>query len=246
MNTEKQFLVALHVKSPDQALEEAYNILTQQGAHGIFLSNKGINVGSGRQDRPNLFTLASEIKQQFPDHFIGINPLDRSTQEAIQQLPKELDGLWVDDGGVKENETGAFLIPDLIEPIAKIKKRYFGSIAFKCQEQPRNIRLVAECAGKHFGTIITSGTEIGKSPTLERMYALRQVVGDTIRLGIAGALTAENVSNFLPFTDVFIVASSLNKDGNPYKYDTAKVEAFRQKIDSFGRRQGREDEEGGY
>lgn len=236
MKNKKEFLVALHVLDWKQSKDEAVNILTHTGAHGAILVNNGGNVLS-RSDYPNLFDIALEIKKMFPSYLIGVNPLDLTNLEALKNTPQTLDILWTDTGGVIEKDGNVFLDPYVQERLNYFKPSYYGSELFKYRKQPTKPDLVAKIAVNYFSALITSGDATGSGPSVEKIRQIREWIGPDANLGIASGMSVENIDLFLPYADIFIVASSLNTNyGNGddfYRYDPEKIQAFRAKIDAY-------------
>ncbi len=236
MKNKKEFLVALHVLDWKQCKDEAANILTHNGAHGVILVNNGGNVLS-RSDYPNLFDIALEIKKMFPGYLIGVNPLDLSSLEALKNTPQTLDILWTDIGGVIETDGNVFLDQDIQLSLRSFKSNYYGSELFKYRKQPVKPALVAKIATHHFSALITSGDATGSGPSVEKIRQIREWIRPDAKLGIASGMSVDNVDLFLPYADIFIVASSVNTNyGNGddfYRYDSEKVQAFRAKIDAY-------------
>ncbi len=234
---EKQFLVALHVQSDNQAIREAHNILTPDGAHGILLVNNGGFV-KGEGPYPNLFDIAEHIKLILPDYVVGINPLETSTVRALELLSEhELDILWKDNGGVYEIGSQILIFENILKALHGNPVKYYGGVAFKYQTQPSNLKGVCEVAAKHFSAVITSGDGTGSQPSLEKIRMIREYIGPEAKLGIASGMSVENVNLFLPYADIFIVGTSLCEgDGhreNSFKYVSRKIQNFRKQIDKY-------------
>ena len=229
---EKQFLVALHTLDVRQVREEAHKIL-EAGAHGVLLVNNAGDLHSSRSQHPNLFDVAESLKKRFPEALVGVNPLDlmRYPDQAVKRLPKEVDILWTDDGGIIETGQDIFLQKDVAEALIDFKGKYFGGIAFKYLPQPKDFLGVARVAGKHFDAVITSGEETGCPPTVEKIRTLYKAnIGKPI--GIASGMSVENLANYIPYADIFIVATSL-LGGDDFTYSREKIKAFRDRFDEL-------------
>lgn len=117
------------------------------------------------------------------------------------------------------------------------KPKYYGSELFKYRPQPTKPDLVAKIAVNYFSALITSGDATGSGPSIEKIRQIREWIRPDAKLGIASGMSVDNVDLFLPYADIFIVASSVNTNyGNGddfYRYDSEKVQAFRAKIDAY-------------
>ena len=237
MQHNKLFIVALHTQNQAQVFEQA-GIILENGADGIILvNNGGILKSSG--ESPNIFSVAVKLKQLYPETLIGINPLGIETIDALTYVPSSLDFLWVDNGGIEEAENEAFLNRDIAFTLERAKPNYLGSVLFKYQPQPINPEKVVMAAAKHFHAVITSGEATGSAPAIEKIQQIREWIGPYAKLGIASGMSSENVTLFLPYVDMVIVATSLcqgdGKGENFFLYDGTKIRDFRDRIDTFER-----------
>lgn len=148
-----------------------------------------------------------------------------------------LDILWTDVGGVIEKDGNVFLDPKVQELLNYFRPKYYGSELFKYRNQPVKPDLVAKIATNYFDALITSGDATGSGPSVEKISQIREWIGTDAQLGIASGMSVKNIDLFLPYADIFIVASSLNSNyGNGddfYRYDPEKVQSFRAKIDAY-------------
>lgn len=233
-----QYLVALHVVNLGRTMEQA-KIILENGADGVLLVNNGEHILS-TDDYPNLFDVALTVKEYYPNHVVGINPLDLSTLEALQHFSKtNLDVLWTDNVPIQESVGEAYLTDQyttLIERLRKNDQKFYGGIAFKYQLQPQNLELVTKTASNYF-TVITSDDRTGHAPSVEKIARMRKVIPTEKSLGIASGITADNITEFLPLVDIFIIGTSVAiGDGhgvNAFYYDAAKVAAIRSKINEY-------------
>lgn len=226
----KTFLVALHAHHRKQVFDEAEKILTSDGAHGVLLVNNGGYVRCDTAEYPNLFDIAIELKSTYPDFLIGINPLDLTPTEAMRRtIDTPLDILWTGNAGIIERDNKAYLNNTMEVYLPKLKAAFYGGVAFKGQPQPKNLKTVIQYAAKRFGQVITSGEATGKAASLDKIISLKQMIGNT-PLGIASGLSVENVREYLPYTDILIVASSLTA-GDFFTYHSEKIKQFRKAIE---------------
>lgn len=222
---------AIHVRDIKQAKEQTSLVLNEGGASGVFLVNNGGLVTPGK-----LLWIAEVIKQNFPNHFIGVNPLGMGTKEALTCVLMQdgaFDGLWVDDGGIRESATSAYLIDGLESALQNCDSVYFGSIAMKYQPEVRNLSAVAKLAARYFGVVTTSGEKTGTPPSVEKVKTIRDVIG-TKKLALASGMDINNIEQYLPYADIFIVGSSLWEDPeDEFTYHPKKVFHLKEKIDAY-------------
>jgi len=241
---EKQFLVALHVESRRQTFRELQKILIEGGAHGALLVNNGSKVRA-----KELLEFTFETQDKFPDHIIGINALDLSTKDVlelvtlgqierrqIRKLSSQLRDLivWSDDGGIRELNDKAYLDPELEyylrgnSSVQQFCIKYYGGVAFKYQPQPKNLKSVSELADRRFSVVVTSGAGTGQAADIEKIKAIKSFIG-TSSLALASGTTKENLYQYWPYVDVYIVGTSLLEDvSNQYLYSQQKVKDFRE------------------
>lgn len=228
----KLLYVAIHVRDIRQATEQVHNVITLGGADGVFLVNNGGYVS------PNeLLFIAKEIKEDFPEHFIGANALGFSTVEALTSVfmqGNKFDGLWSDDGGIREVD-GLTYIDDAIEDVLEPRKiKFFGSIAMKYQPPVKNLSKVAMAAAKHFDVVVTSGDKTGVPPSIGKIEIIRNAIGPEPLLAVASGIDIGNIDDFLPLVNIFIVGTSLWEDPeDEFTYHAGKVKHLKQKIDSY-------------
>lgn len=232
----KLFLVALHVLSQRQVMEQA-KIIKEAGAHGVILVNHDNHVPS-RDTYPNLFSIAIELKEKYQDDFvIGTNSLDLSTPDAMISIPSHLDIIWVDKGGIIETESGAAIDPEVAGLLQMIRPHYYGSELFKYRAKAKDPEAVVREASKHFHTLVTSGEETGLAPSVGKIREIREWIDGRCRLAIASGISIENVKEFLPYADTFISATSLcegdGKGDSFFRYHPKKISAFRKEIDDY-------------
>lgn len=225
----KKLYVALHAQSPEQILVEGGRI-SDAGADGVFVVNNGFYINYAV-----LFAAASQLKELSPPwFFVGINPLDLDTVEAIQKmkfLGTILDGLWVDSGEIYETEVEAGVRADVLFALNTFKKTFFGSFAFKTdKKEVKDLVAVARVAAEFFDVPVTSGPATGVAADVEKIKTIKNAIPKKL-FALASGITEENVHQFLPFVDYFIVGTSLQADPkDPYHYNKKKIERLVQII----------------
>lgn len=196
------FLVVVHVEGGAQALRNA-KIAEQEGADGIFLINHSISYNS-------LIECYYTVQEQLPNFWIGLNCLDLG-RSAIDFIPKQSSGLWVDNAGINESSKP---IAEARE-FANLRKKngwqglYFGGVAFKYQGEIVDVVKVAKLAVPFVDMITTSGKGTGKAADVEKIRAMKQCIGNH-PLAIASGITPENISEYMPHTDCFLIATGIS------------------------------------
>ncbi len=222
---------AIHVRDIKQAREQTSIVLNEGGASGVFLVNNGGLVSSGK-----LLWMTELIKKDFPKHFIGVNPLGMSTTEALACALMQdggFDGLWTDNGGVLEDGDSAYLADGLESSLEKRAAKYFGSIAMKYQPKVLNLSSVARVAAKYFDVVVTSGEKTGVPPSVEKVRTIRDAIGDK-KFALASGVDSDNIVQYLPYADIFIVGTSLWVDPeDEFTYHPLKVRHLKEKIDAY-------------
>ena len=193
------FLAVIHVEGGLQALRNV-KIAEQEGADGVFLVNHSISYGS-------LIECYYSIKGMFSKLWIGLNCLDLGRQ-AIDYIPKETAGLWVDNVGINESNSPLASARHFVE----IRKKsgwngiYFGGVAFKYQGHVADAAKAARLAIPFADVITTSGVGTGKAADVGKIRTMKEAIGDH-PLAIASGITPENVAEYMPYADCFLVAT---------------------------------------
>lgn len=234
----KRLLPVIHILNEKQAVEQA-SLCNDLGL-GCFLIHH-------RRDYITLFHVAEKVHEQLPDMWIGVNALDLSPLELWEKSPDWVKGIWVDNGGVVEidgniDTTEASEVQRLAidnyreETNKKYLAEYFGGFAFKYQAPVTKLQEGAMWAALHFDTVTTSGTGTGIAADLEKVKVIRDGIDESkrmfsnkARLGLASGVSLENVDQYLPYVDDFLVSTSLHGE-DEYHFDKDKVEKLRDKI----------------
>jgi uncharacterized protein len=212
------FLAVIHVEGGAQALRNA-QIAKNNGADGIFLINHSISYIS-------LIECYTHIKMHLPHFWIGLNCLDLG-MEAVKVLPKNTAGLWVDNAHTDE--------PKISRSFSEMRKMsgwkglYFGGVAFKYQKAVSDVAKAAKKAVPYVDVITTSGDATGIAPKVEKIRAMKNTIGDH-PLAIASGITTENVGEYKPFADCFLVATHIS--ASPTELDPRLVKKLSREIHS--------------
>ena len=198
----KRILAVVHVADYDQAIRNV-DIANDAGCDGAFL------ISHGACNWRRLIRIARDIKYERPI-WIGINCLDLSPYAVFGKLaprnsgdvPEPIDGVWSDTCNLDE---------DWWDLMGGLEIEYFGGFAFKYQPQPADLAESARRARRRMSTICTSGTGTGVAADIEKIKVIRSAIGD-FPLAVASGITPENVVDYLPYVDDFLVATGISKD----------------------------------
>lgn len=185
----------IHVLNKQQVF---YNIETclSLDINQIFLIDH-----SNYSDPQDLINLGLEVKSEYPNIWCGINPLGVSTDIAlsIPELNKGISGLWCDAALSEKN-----VIENRV-----FKGKYFGSLAFKYQPQPHDLKLACEEATRSTDVATTSGPGTGKAANLKKIIEIREYLGNH-PMAIASGVSEDNIKIYSDLgVDYVLVASSI-------------------------------------
>lgn len=199
-------LPVIHYKDHDAALE-SLDVAVRAGAKGVFLINQG--PPGTAVDRFDLERLRAASQAAHPGLWVGVNRL-----EFGLRYHEGYDGTWADNADAYPNPDALTRrVRDLVrDPPASKPYLYFGGVAF---------------AAKHLDVIVTSGPVTGTPPSVTKIQVMRAAIDTAnpeIPLGIASGISPENVSEFLPYAQVFLVASAIEVEFGVLDYDkTARL-----------------------
>ena len=195
----KVFLPVIHPISPDAA-HEAIDVARDAGADGVFLINQGMRATA-------LLLLLEEVRTIHPDLWLGVNLLGREPARVFE-LVRDLGvrGIWVD------NATKVDL--DEVTRDHPSRPLLFGGVGFKYQPsvQLHHLPYFAQDALRRgVDVVTTSGEATGEAASLGKVRAIGAGL-DGKPLGLASGVTPENVVEYLPFVDAFLVASGIERE----------------------------------
>ncbi len=198
-----KLIPVIHALNEGQVVNNA-RIVHESGAFGCFLINHSINVAE-------LDDCYKSVRKSFPQMWIGTNYLGAEPVNVYDWLPKGLDGLWIDSLDVDEEQ------PLLHQPaVAKAWSRkqrstiLFGGVAFKYQRVVSDFGKAAEIGSHLCNVVTTSGVSTGVAPGIEKVQQMKAAIGDR-PLAVASGMTLENVSDFVPYVEYFLVASGISE-----------------------------------
>jgi predicted TIM-barrel enzyme len=108
---------------------------------------------------------------------------------------------------------------------------YFGGVAFKYQRKVEDLETAARIARAYMDVVTTSGPATGEAADIEKIRRMRDGLGPSEALAIASGLTVDNVSEYLPYADVLMVATGVSESWD--KLDIDKLTEFVKKVRAF-------------
>jgi predicted TIM-barrel enzyme len=203
-------LIVVHVTSSEQAVRNS-RIAHDAGADGVFL----IDHGSGGSPAV-LRSVWADVTAALPGWWVGVNNLGASALETARAWPADLVAVWEDhtvrsaDGPgyssarTRAQEWAALGNPPLL----------FGGVAFKYggDETLRGDELaeLAAASREFVDVITTSGPGTGHAADAGKIATIRAAIGDH-PMAIASGITVDNVTDYLPHADCFLVASGIRR-----------------------------------
>ena len=223
-NQKKVLLTVNHVYNYEQGRKNT-EISIDNGADGIFLINHGI-----RSDL--LIPIYEKLRKEFKQIWFGVNLLDNRTKDMFAAIPANMQGVWADNAHIDEYSNEQPEAEEIKDSILNnnFKGLYFGGVAFKYQRKVENYSQAAKTAMNYVDVVTTSGLGTAKAPDVAKIEIMKNALGN-FPLAIASGITTENVSNFLPYTDCFLVASGISYDFE--NLDPEKVKRLADIIHSF-------------
>lgn len=183
----KRLFAVIHVIGKDQAVRNAA-LAARSGCDGVFL------ISHGSMEPIELLRCVKPCRESIP--YVGVNLLGMSPLSAASSA------LLYDVGAVWTDATYPDPAPSMIE--------VFSGFAFKYQPQPRDLATEAVEAARNCHVLTTSGPGTGKPADVDKIKAIRAAIGDH-RLALASGIQADNVEDFLPYVDDFLVATGISK-----------------------------------
>ena len=208
------FLPVVHVLDEHQSIEQVL-IAKENGADGVFLIGHGMS-------HDDLLLIHEKSKEKAPGFWIGVNCLDLPATEVFSQLTSLVDGVWVDNAEIHErdSEQANAKVISKARSDSGYRGVYFGGVAFKYQRHVSDLSRGAFLAKGYVDVVTTSGVGTGQKPPINKIQVMKEAIGDH-PLAIASGITVANVKEYLPYADVFMVATGISKSF--HKFDPAQV-----------------------
>lgn len=189
-------LPVVHVTSIEQASRNV-ELARAAGAHGAWL----IDMGTSNVPLAEAYQI---VRRNVPGFWLGVNFLHLPPTGALELGDRlGVPGVWSDDAGD----------PDVVGHLRRTlygSTLFFGGVAFKYRPQPESLYRAGHEA-KWMDVPTTSGPGTGQSASVDKVATLRAGMGDDHPLGIASGITPANVGDFLPYVDVFLVATGISR-----------------------------------
>ncbi len=212
MRKKSKLTIVIHVLTEDQVLKNV-EVCVKNAVDGIFLICHIENSANF------LLRMYNKVRQKYPNLWIGLNYLDLMPVELIQKgyLPNDANALWIDDGGIYEDERGYSKAAEIsltlngwinsIRP--KPKVLLFSGTAFKSQRRKvKDLEYVTQTAEKWADVVTTSGIVTGSSAPVEKIEDMHYYLSHKGVLGLASGVTPENIHQYRG-VDWFLVATSV-------------------------------------
>ncbi|KAB2911352.1 MAG: adenine phosphoribosyltransferase [Kofleriaceae bacterium] len=202
-------LPVIHPVGRDEALASV-EVAVAAGVKGVFVINQGMS-------EKQVLALMMEIRGRHPALWVGVNLLGFSPIEILERGLEagdgRLDGIWSDNAHIDED---AAQQPEAAAFVAARREvdwsgLYFGGVAFKYQREVADAKLewAARVARGYMDVVCTSGPGTGHEARVEKVAAMRAGLGSDGALALASGVTPENVGNFLPHVDAYLVGTGI-------------------------------------
>jgi len=204
-------LPVVHINDYKQARRNT-EIALDAGADGVFFINHHI-------DWEGLFEVFERVKVEFPSFWMGINCLDLYPDEVFDEIESatrtihhlvDVNGVWVDSACIEESKKEQKIANDIDLVRCNYTGLYFGGVAFKYQHPIDDPVKAAKIAMKHMDVITTSGVGTGKAAEIKKIATMKEAIGN-FPLAIASGITSDNITDYLPIADCFLVATGISK-----------------------------------
>lgn len=223
----------IHVLSTEQTIPNV-TIAVEEDCAGVFLINHDFEV-------EQFLPIIREVRQQFPDTWIGINFLAVTGKHAFPMLAEleaggcRIDGYWADDACI--DESAAIDAQTEAAEILEVKRScgwdglYFGGTAFKKQRPVKEADFArsAEIAKHWMDVVMTSGSATGIETGTDKTRVFHEAVGSSV-LGLASGITPENVDSYADLIDVCLVATGINIQGDFYNIDRNRLKKLLERV----------------
>ncbi len=221
-------LPVVHCCDETQA-RKAVDVAMNAGADGVFLIDQGGMREAGVQ------RLASELEETI---FVGMNLLSFG-RRAFELLPEFSSvSIWADNAGFDSSWSQKLLdhyrnILVRDQEALAWRGLFFGGVAFKYQHAVASDdwgRVAAMAAELDIDVITTSGDATGQPPSVEKVQAMRGAIGEHA-LAVASGITPDNVGEFLPYVNAFLVATGI--ESSLGVFDAGRVKALADAVHGF-------------
>lgn len=225
-----------------EAIRESNRAL-ELDADGIYLTDHC----NGVKNTKSLIETYSNLLDESPDSYIGINMLGSGPYDAMRMLARSINkskdlllppsGLWVDDMRYDGARKSAAIELRNSEPRLK-HVRLLGGVAYKnthsYTEDPNRAQYEVEWLKDSVDVIVTSGESNGRIPIAEKLIAMKEAVGDK-PLAVTSAMSLENIRKYEGIVDEVLVHSGIETYHGIDIFDRRKLEDLIQLAHSFAK-----------
>ena len=217
-------LPVIHVDSLEQAQRNA-RTAREAGADGVFLINHWMADEA-------LLAIHEAVADAHPDWWVGVNCLGLSPEQVFRSVSPKVGGVWVDNAGIDEGQEDQ----PFAERVLAVRQShapgclYFGGVAFKYQRHVDDLEAACPIAARYMDVVTSSGPATGSAAEVDKIRRMKQALGDT-PLAIASGITPENVGDYLPHADSFLVATGISRSFT--ELDPVLVRALIRQVRSF-------------
>jgi hypothetical protein len=225
----------IHVQDTRQALANIGHAV-KLGAPGIWLINHDFPV------EPFL-PILREVRAECPDLWLGVNFLAQPGHVVfpiLGRLAKDgcaLDAYWADDACMDERQPSQAQAESIaaIRAASGWQGMYFGGVCFKKQRpvDPALNEHSARIARPFMDVVTTSGVATGQATDLTKITDFRRGLGHA-PMAIASGVTPDNAADYAADVDCFLVATGINRPGDFYTIDPARLSALLDLTRAYG------------
>jgi hypothetical protein len=197
-------LPIIHVVAEEQALRNV-QVAREASTDGCFL------ISHGRVSDDHLLAIHQMVVESVPGWWVGVNCLSLGVEEVFARVGGAVAGVWVDDALIDETRADQAGARRVLHAQQKHGWRglYFGGVAFKYQRPVKDLARAAALATAFMDVVTTSGPGTGQAANPEKIRTMKEAIGDA-PLAIASGVTPENVPDYLPNADCFLVATGVS------------------------------------
>lgn len=194
---QRVLLPVIHFSGLSNAMKSVETAV-EAGAGGVMLINQGCT-------SEDSMMFARFVAISFPELWIGMNLLGATPAYSMTRFMDaglKLGGLWSD---ASDDMVGAKVMTGW-------RGLTFGGLAFKHQPRVAPGMLAVETArcSELSDVPTTSGDRTGIPASVDKVKAIHAAMGGH-SLGLASGVTPENVRQYLPYCDAFLVATGIER-----------------------------------
>lgn len=218
---QKILLPVIHVRDAKQAARNV-GVARDEGAQGAFLIGHGM-------PHAELRKVYRSVRRQYRHFWMGLNFLDLPPTEAFGQVPRDCDGIWLDNARIQGSGP-----EDAARHLGQLHQRhaahalYFGGVAFKHQRPVDDLARATKTAADVMDVVTTSGAATGQPAEADKVARMRRSLGADGVLALASGVTPQNVETYRDAVDIFLVATGISTDF--HTLDPARVRALADRL----------------